>query len=62
MASIRVNGVKRQSGAGAHSAKNAQGRSKARGAKKDAAFTEEIGKPFRRGMNVNSKNFEVEDQ
>ena len=52
MASIRVNGVKHQSGAGAHSAKNSPGRAKTRRAKKDLALTEEMGKPFRRGMTI----------
>lgn len=58
MASIRINGVKRQSGAGAHPAKDKLGRAKTRGAKKDNAFVEEIGKPFRRGMDIKSINSE----
>jgi hypothetical protein len=49
MASISVNGVKHQSGAGAHPTKDRTGRKRTRSARRDAAITEEIGKPFRLG-------------
>lgn len=52
MASIRVNGVKHQSGAGAHPTKNEQGRAKTRAAKKDIAMKEATGKTFRRGAKI----------
>lgn len=54
MASIRVNGVKHQSGAGAHPTKKNQGRAKTRGAQKDAAMKEATGKTFRLGTNIKS--------
>lgn len=52
MASISVNGVKHQSGAGAHPTKDKAGRKRTRGARRDAAITEEIGKPFRMGSKI----------
>lgn len=57
MASIRVNGVKHQSGSGAHPTKDNLGRKRTRAAKKDEAIREAIGEPFRFGNRGNSKDF-----
>lgn len=54
MASIRINGVKHQSGAGAHPTKDKQGRAKTRGAQKDIAMKEATGKTFRLGAKIKS--------
>ena len=48
MATIKVNGITQQSGAGFHERKGAPGRRRTRAAMRDAAVAEQAGHAFRR--------------
>lgn len=61
MASIRRNGVTRQSGAGPHARKGEPGRARTRSAVRDAAVTDQLGTPARTNTPVEDLTDDEQD-